>query len=485
MISPVLLLSGLLLGALPADAAADRVAEAMALRARGDLVEAVETVGAGLDAERPAEEDAWLREVTERILGELYDDDPEAYDRVIADFEGRRLAALARLRQASLLVWTRDRLDTACPLLADVERRSPGTEEAHRAMIARATRCSDTFDGPDEPEHLLDKVAQEERGTIWGAYALYQLGKLRAWRQERRLAREAFERLREDYPRDFEMPRGVSLVGRAEEALAAPDYVLTPLLDRIAWRIRQALGYEERYLSAPAPFRVAVSVEAVLAYVARIVPLIAILLAAGAFFRPRPEESRASFRRWTLPSVGTFLAAYWSIPMLLILWDALAPPTSPLLAWLVGRGWLFLGPLLLLALILRGESVPRLFGLDAMQATWRWATSLAAVGMLCYSYYVSSVLPTVLTFVAILAEETLYRGLLLRVFDRRMPFLAAAAVSAAVFAVMPVEPAPEMARLFALGFGLCYVRRWSDGLTLPVLAHFAVAVFTELGSGWI
>ena len=169
----------------------------------------------------------------------------------------------------------------------------------------------------------------------------------------------------------------------------------------------------------------------------------------------------------------------------MILWNALAPPTSRLLGWLVSSGWLFLGPVLLLTLALRGESVTRLFDLGALARPWRWATSVAAVGMLFYSFYMSSVLPTVLVFVALLAEEALYRGLLLAGFNRRMPFFLASAFSAAVFAVMRVAPAPEMLQLFLLGMALCFLRQRSGGLTIPVLAHFAVTAFTDLGTSLI
>jgi len=82
----------------------------------------------------------------------------------------------------------------------------------------------------------------------------------------------------------------------------------------------------------------------------------------------------------------------------------------------------------------------------------------------------------------LLAEEALYRGVLLSRFQRWMPFALASAASAAIFAIMRVAPGPEMAILFGLGIVLCYLRRRSGSLTVPVVAHFAVTVLTNLGT---
>ena len=43
----------------------------------------------------------------------------------------------------------------------------------------------------------------------------------------------------------------------------------------------------------------------------------------------------------------------------------------------------------------------------------------------------------------------------------------------------------SVALLFALGMGLCFLRQRSGSLTVPVMAHFAVAMFTELGTSLV
>ena len=48
-----------------------------------------------------------------------------------------------------------------------------------------------------------------------------------------------------------------------------------------------------------------------------------------------------------------------------------------------------------------------------------------------------------------------------------------------------LAPAPEMLQLFLLGMALCFLRQRSGGLTIPVLAHFAVTAFTDLGTSLI
>ncbi len=92
----------LLLALAPALEPPDLVAQAMELRGQGDLAEALATLGEALDLEASDATDG-EREVAERILSELYDKDQQAYDELIASFEGRRLAPAPEMLQLFLL----------------------------------------------------------------------------------------------------------------------------------------------------------------------------------------------------------------------------------------------------------------------------------------------------------------------------------------------------------------------------------------------
>jgi hypothetical protein len=90
-------------------------------------------------------------------------------------------------------------------------------------------------------------------------------------------------------------------------------------------------------------------------------------------------------------------------------------------------------------------------------------------------YVVTGVVAVVL---APLIEETVFRGLLLRAFLRRMPFWPAAGISSAIFAlfhtyeVSTFEGAVVLAAVtFALGLTNCLLVRWSERLTPGIAVH--------------
>lgn len=74
--------------------------------------------------------------------------------------------------------------------------------------------------------------------------------------------------------------------------------------------------------------------------------------------------------------------------------------------------------------------------------------------------------------VAPLAEEPLFRGLVLAGLAQRVPFAAAAVVSSLLFAL--THGVGVLAPIFALGLGLAYLYRRTGTLWAPILAHALV-----------
>ena len=76
------------------------------------------------------------------------------------------------------------------------------------------------------------------------------------------------------------------------------------------------------------------------------------------------------------------------------------------------------------------------------------------------------------TVIAPVAEETLFRGLIFAGLAQRMPFAAAAAISALLFAL--THGIGVLLPIFALGFGLAWIYRRSGTLWAPIVAHAVV-----------
>jgi membrane protease YdiL (CAAX protease family) len=74
--------------------------------------------------------------------------------------------------------------------------------------------------------------------------------------------------------------------------------------------------------------------------------------------------------------------------------------------------------------------------------------------------------------IAPLAEEPLFRGLVLGGLAQRAPFAAAAVVSSLLFAL--THGVGVLAPIFALGLGLAYLYRRTGTLWAPILAHALV-----------
>lgn len=71
-----------------------------------------------------------------------------------------------------------------------------------------------------------------------------------------------------------------------------------------------------------------------------------------------------------------------------------------------------------------------------------------------------------------LAEEVLYRGLIFAGLAQRLPFAAAASVSALLFAL--VHGIGVLVPIFVLGFGLAWVYRRTGTLWAPIVTHAVV-----------
>jgi membrane protease YdiL (CAAX protease family) len=77
---------------------------------------------------------------------------------------------------------------------------------------------------------------------------------------------------------------------------------------------------------------------------------------------------------------------------------------------------------------------------------------------------------THIVFLAPIAEEAAFRGIIYRLFRRSMLPLGAITVSAIIFAVMHVQPATALWALFlGIGAGVCYEQTRS--LLAPILVH--------------
>jgi membrane protease YdiL (CAAX protease family) len=74
--------------------------------------------------------------------------------------------------------------------------------------------------------------------------------------------------------------------------------------------------------------------------------------------------------------------------------------------------------------------------------------------------------------IAPLAEEPLFRGLVLGGLAQRVPFAAAAVVSSLLFAL--THGVGVLAPIFALGLGLAYLYRRTGTLWAPIVAHALV-----------
>lgn len=74
--------------------------------------------------------------------------------------------------------------------------------------------------------------------------------------------------------------------------------------------------------------------------------------------------------------------------------------------------------------------------------------------------------------IAPMAEEPLFRGLVLAGLAQRVPFAAAAAVSSLLFAL--THGVGVLVPIFVLGLGLAYVYRRTGTLWAPILAHALV-----------
>ena len=91
---------------------------------------------------------------------------------------------------------------------------------------------------------------------------------------------------------------------------------------------------------------------------------------------------------------------------------------------------------------------------------------------------VYAVLGVVVVLVAPLVEETVFRGLLLRTFMRRLGFWPAALLSSAIFAVFHTYEVSTLAGavtlagvVFVLGLTNCLLVRWSGRLAAGMIVH--------------
>ncbi len=360
-------------------------------------------------------------------------------------------------------------------------------------------------------------VEEAPRDSIHRAYALYQLGELQYWREEREEARAAFAKLVAEYPEDLEYPRpgGMHIVKSAKTSMRLTNYYgLSPFFDWLAFRVRRSLSLDRSYYDTSEVW-IQTLILQLIALATRMAGLLLALLTLYGLWNTRTplrSSGRLLKRPWSLSRMTIYLLGIWSLLLLgsvARLWIFSGRASEGMFYFLLAWGepisqFIVSGFMILIALW--GESFVSVFGISR-RAFLRTAVTLLVA--LLVSLLVSGIIARVtllttgsaelpqidrgliyqrgfhtlgslgvlfLVFVGAASEECVFRGVVYETFQVRSNVWAAGLLSSALFAMVHVPPVGEFVQLFGFGMICAYLRQRSASLLPGVVLHFFVNI---------
>jgi membrane protease YdiL (CAAX protease family)/tetratricopeptide (TPR) repeat protein len=438
---------------------------------------------------------------------------PQRLNELALRHPNRRFAAKALLILATKYHLSARGCDEALPIYERILRNYPDTPEAFRATINRAVFCLVARGQDNLALAELTSVAERAGTSSIRAYALYQLGVLYQWREDRDQARAAFEMLKQDYPINFEYlgPGGLRLVQAAVVAEQELNrYRLSPVLDKIMFHIRRRCGFD----TTPAgPFntRGGTIVQVVVVFLFRAVSLLVIVVLLGLVrtFGIAPGEAPITIfqRPWSLIPSCAFLLGVWFIQPLGYILGSLIEHQG-LVRWSDDDFFVSVAHLstfgmvgVMLAGSLWGESLARVFGIRQGLVL----RVIFAITGVCVAYLVlsraavlllsgSSGFPIVIRdrtmgfgggagaavvflmniMAKATAEECVYRGVVFESFRRQSGSVSGAVLSSILFALSHAAPIGTMTGFFMFGLVALYLRERFHSLLPSVILHVVV-----------
>jgi len=483
------------------------VQQAQALSAAGKINEAVGVYAQLLDNFPRTDEADRADSLLEGALRQL--DDSELL-KLSEESSSHRVKAKVSLLLAMRFSILNDDCNRATALCDQIAEQYPGTPEARRATLLNATNCLIVTHRDNDALHALRRLSETEKEPQHQAYALYTLGTLYEWREERKLARDTFAQIIRQYPPDLKYPnsRGIPIVEMAKNSLNLLDhYRLSPLLDRALFILSRWLGVQRKPADELNPKVMSTLQELIVLLVRLGSLLLALVLLTVVPAKNVPPDSNLFSPRWTLPTLTSFLILLWVAWFFVgvicsATWLNVISSETKLANHLRLREILMiLVNALSLTVCLWREPVKNVLGFHATGKK-RWLLAvlgltllLGPIGLIVNSLsrslrggvnienrgqealWIHGVDPVLIglglvgILVGVIAEEVLWRGVAYEVFRRRLGTLGASLLSSLVFALAHPVPLGTVLQLMLLGLTAMFLRVRFGSLQPAILLH--------------